>query len=87
MPNPRPVPTITPEDVTLRDIVEQGYDLVFQCSGCLKVSRMDVLELVHKFGPEPPPWQALCGIQADNGCPPAWRCYKPFRTIQSEEKN
>lgn len=52
MPNPKLVPTITLEDVTLRDIVEQRYDLVFQYMGCLKVSRMDVLELVHKFGPE-----------------------------------
>lgn len=52
MPNPRALPTITLEEVTLRDIVEQGYDLVFQYTGCLKVSRVDVLELVHKFGPE-----------------------------------
>jgi hypothetical protein len=52
MPNPRALPTITLEDVTLRDIVEQRYDLVFQCTGCLKTSKMDVLELIHKFGPE-----------------------------------
>jgi hypothetical protein len=51
MPNPNEIPNITPDDVTLRDIVEQRYDLVFQCAGCLKVARMDVLELIHKFGP------------------------------------
>lgn len=52
MPNPIEVRITTPEEVKLRDIVEQRYDLVFQCSGCLKVSRMDVLELIHKFGPD-----------------------------------
>lgn len=52
MPNPAEIRNVSFSEIRLRDIVEQRYDLVIQCSGCLKVSNMDVLVLIHKFGPD-----------------------------------
>lgn len=51
MPNPR-APKTDPSTITLRELIEDRLILVFECRRCGKLSEVDVLQLVHLFGPD-----------------------------------
>jgi len=52
MPNPREPDHRSPETFTLRDLVEQRIGLYFECANCGRLTPVDVLDLVARFGPE-----------------------------------
>ncbi|WP_152981905.1 hypothetical protein [Prosthecomicrobium hirschii] len=52
MPNPREPDQKTPDAFTLRDVVERRLAMVFECANCRRVTQVDVLNLVARFGPE-----------------------------------
>ena len=52
MPNPKLPDERSPDDRTLRDIVEAHLALYFECDKCWRLSLSDLLNLVWRFGPD-----------------------------------
>lgn len=44
--------TETPNERTLRDLVDDRLALFFECASCQRLSQSDILELVWRFGPD-----------------------------------
>jgi ribosomal protein L44E len=77
MPNPRERDTRTPDKLTLRDLVEQRIGLYFECANCRRLSPVDLLDLVAKFGPdsrvEPIRFKAKCSTCGKRRAKPLYR--------------
>lgn len=64
MPNPRELDRRLPNELSLRDLVERRVVLFFECSNCYRLTPVDLLDLIARFGPdsrlEPIRFKARC---------------------------